>query len=343
MNIRYYKTILCKILSFFFFLLQIASCTTEKNYAKSFPLQYVFQKSSGENISYLIYKNNQLLSNLDSLNNRNILEIRFDRANTDSILFAEKIDNIYRVIRLNYITNEEQIVYTFEQEIYRFRSFTENYFLWCERCDNSPEPHILYAYDSRTKRINKLFEVEDILDKWGERYESRFITSVQADDDSVYFYMDGGFVGDSGSFVIDLSTGSIRKNKIDIGWSTHSRYKNKIISEGSTVTLSEKMKTFNRNGRNCIIKDLNTFEEVQCTFKKRYERMAGELILLSDDYFLVPLCVSPIKDSWRNGLFGNNWTVCYSVFDIQNNKPVYNGITTETDVMRLVDAVFTNK
>lgn len=343
MNIRYNKTLLCKILTFFFFLLQIVSCTNEKNDVKSFSLQYIFQKGFGENKLLLIYKDNQLFSNLDSLNNRSILEIRFDRENTDSILFAEKIDNIYRVIRLNYITNEEQIVYDFEQEIYSFSTFTENYFFWCEKCDKSPEPHILYVYDSRTKEIKKLFEVEDILDKRGERYESRFITSVQAYDDTVYFYMDGDFVGDSGSFVIDLSTGSVRKNEIDIGWSTPSRYKNKIIREGSTVTLSENMKSFNRDGSSCVITDLNTFEEVQCTFKKRYERMAGCLILLSDDYFLVPFCVSPIKDSWRNGLFGINWTVCYSVFDIKKNKPVFNGITTETDSMRLVDAVFTNK
>ncbi len=67
--------------------------------------------------------------------------------------------------------------------------------------------------------------------------------------------------------------------------------------------------------------------------------MAGPLILLSDDYFLVPLCISPFKDSLRNGLFGSNWTVCYTVFDIKNNKSVFNGIKTETKIMKLLDAV----
>jgi hypothetical protein len=332
-----------EILIFFFFLLQIVSCENNKNDKKSFSLNYIFQKGFTENKSFIIYKDNQLFSTLDNLNNRSILEIHFDRKNADSILFAEKIDNIYRVIRLNYVTNEEQILYDFEQDIYRFRSFTEDYFFWCEKCENSREPHILYSYNSKTKEIKKLYEVEDILDKWGERYESRYITSVQAYNDTVYFYVNGGFVGDSGSYVINLLTGNIQKNEIDIGFSTPSRYKNKIITEGSTVTQNENMKSFTSNGKSCVITDLTTFEEIKCTFKKRYERMAGPLILLSDDYFLVPLCVSPIKDSLQNGLFGNNWTVCYSVFDIGKNKPVFNGITTETDLMRLVDAVFYSK
>ena len=88
--------------------------------------------------------------------------------------------------------------------------------------------------------------------------------------------------------------------------------------------------------------DLISFKEIQCTFKKRYERMAGPLILLSDDYFLVPLCISPIRDSWNNGLFGNNWTVCYTVFDIKKNRAVFNGIVSETNKMHIVDAMLIN-
>lgn len=342
MNIKHNRISVCKILTLVFFMFQFISCTSKTNDSKSFSLRYIFQKGIEENKGLVIYTDNQLFSNLDTLANRNILEIRFDRENADSILFVEKTGNIYRVIRLNYTTNEEQILYNFEQEIYRFRTFTEDYFFWCERCDNNREPHILYVYNSRTKEIIKLFEVEDILDKWGERYESRYISNVKADKDTVYFVMDGGFVGDSGSFIIDISTGNIRKIEIDTSWTTSSLNNDKIIREGSIVTLSENMRTFKRNGKSCVITDMNTLEKVQCTFKKRYERMAGPLIMLSDDYFLVPLCVSPIKDSWRNGLFGNNWTVCYSVFDIKQNKPIFKGITTETSLMRLVDAVITN-
>mgnify|MGYP000851357044 FL=1 len=129
-------------------------------------------------------------------------------------------------------------------------------------------------------------------------------------------------------------------NAIDIGWSyPGSRYKNKIIREGSSVTQTENMKSFRSDSGSCVITDLNTFEDIQCTFKQRYEQMAGPLVLLSDDYFLVPLCISPFKDSLRNGLFGKNWTVCYRVFDIKKNKTVFDGIGTETDIMRLVDAV----
>lgn len=102
------------------------------------------------------------------------------------------------------------------------------------------------------------------------------------------------------------------------------------------------MKSFRSDSGSCVITDLTTFSDIQCTFKQRYERMSGPLVLLSDDYFLVPLCISPFKDSLRNGLFGKNWTVCYAVFDIKKNKTVFNGIGTETDTMRLVDAVLIN-
>src|SRR5574344_1993106 len=171
MNIKYNRISVCKILTLVFFMFQFISCTSKTNDSKSFSLRYIFQKGIEENKGLVIYTDNQLFSTLDTLANRNILEIRFDRENADSILFVEKTGNIYRVIRLNYTTNEEQILYNFEQEIYRFRTFTEDYFFWCERCDNNREPHILYVYNSRTKEIIKLFAVEDILDKWGARYE----------------------------------------------------------------------------------------------------------------------------------------------------------------------------
>ena len=132
-----------------------------------------------------------MLIDLDCLKKRNILGIRFDRENKDTVLFAEKNDNLYRVIKLNYINNEEAVLFDFEWEIYHLCTFTENTIFWCERCEKNRGPHILYEYDSRTKRIKKLYEIEDVLKKSEERYESRFITSVQADDDTVYFYMDG--------------------------------------------------------------------------------------------------------------------------------------------------------
>ena len=315
------------------------ACAEPRKETKNILLVYLFQKGYGEKATYSIYNGEQLLIDLDCLKNRNILGIRFDRENKDTVLFAEKIDNLYRVIRLNYINNEEAVLFDFEWEIYHLCTFTENTIFWCERCEKNREPHILYEYDSRTKRIKKLYEIEDILKKSEERYESRFITSVQADDDTVYFYMDGGFVGDSGNFVIDRSTGSIRKNEIDIGWSyPHSRHKNKIIRPGASVTTTENMKSFRSDSKSCVITDLNTFEDIQCTFKQRYKRVAGPLVLLSDDYFLVPFCISSFRDSLRNGLFGHNWTVCYTVFDIKKNKPVFNGIRTETDIMHLVDA-----
>ena len=103
--------------------------------------------------------------------------------------------------------------------------------------------------------------------------------------------------------------------------------------------LEQITKYYKSESNCCVIFDITTFEEVQCSFKKRYERMAGPLILLSDDYFLVPLCITPLKDSWNNGLFGNNWTVCFTVFDIKNNKSIFNGIKTETKIMHLLDAV----
>lgn len=320
-------------------MLPIVSYAADKKDTQNFSLLYLFQKGYYDNKTFLIFNGNQILTELENLKNRNILEIHFDKETSDSVLFAEESENVYRVIRLNYITNEEKILFDFKKEIYRFCTFTKASLFWCERCEKNREPHILYEYNSETKKINKLFEAEDILDRHKERYESRFITGVQADDNTVYFYMDGGFVGDSGSFVIDRSTGTVRKNKIDIGLASASFYKNKIIREGSSVKQAENMKSFRSNGKSCVITDLTTFNEIQCTFKKRYERMAGKLILLSENYFLVPLCISIFKDSLRNGFFGADWTVCYSVFDIKNNTVVYKGITTKTNIMRIVDAV----
>lgn len=316
------------------------SFARSKKEEKYFSLIYLFQKGYGENAVYLIYNGEQLISDLKYLNTRKILEIKLDRNNKDSVLFAEQIDNLYRVIRLNYITNKETVLFEFEQEIYSFSAFTENTFFWCERCEKSREPHILYEYDSRTKKIKKLYEVEDIRKSPEYSYEARFITQVQPDDYFIYFYMDGGFVGDSGNYVIDRQTGAVKKNEIDLGWSWPSgRYKNKLIRQGASVSRTDFTKYYKSESNCCVIFDITTFEEVQCSFKKRYERMAGPLILLSDDYFLVPLCITPLKDSWNNGLFGNNWTVCFTVFDIKNNKSIFNGIKTETKIMHLLDAV----
>ncbi len=319
------------------------SFARSKKEEKNFPLLYLFQKGYGQNASYLIYNGEQIISDLNILTNRKILEIRFDRNNKDSVLFAEQIDNLYRVVRLNYITNTETLLFEFEQKIYKFRAFTESAFYWCERCDKNPEPHILYEYDFRTKQIKKLYEVEDIRKNPEYSWEHQYIKDVHADNNFIYFYVEGGFIGDSGYYKIDRITEKVQTDDVQWGWSyPGARHNNKIIRESISVSKSGNTESRERDDKSCVIFDLTTSQEIKCSFKQRYEPMAGPLILLSDDHFLVPLCISPTKDSFSNGLFGNNWTVCFTVFDIQNNKAVFNGIKTETKIMHLVDAVIIN-
>ena len=328
------KQIIC-ILCLFGLIISAVFAAEKKN-RKDFSILYLFKNST----SYSVYNGEKLLSDFACLKGRNILELRLDRKNKDSILLAEKKDKLNRVIRLNYITNKETVLFEFEQDIYHYSAFTENSFYWCERCENSPEPHILYEYDSRTKKIKKLYEIEDIRKSPEYSYEHDYIENVLVDDGFIYFYVQGDFIRDSAYYVMDRSTGKVQERKMELGWSSAGgRYNNKIIREGSKVQKTGNTKYWERDEKSCIIFDIKTQKETKCTFDKRYEAIAGPLILLSEDYFLVPLCNHPFRDSVRNGLFGNNWSVCFTVYDIKNNKPVFEGFETETKIMKLIDAM----
>ncbi len=179
----------------------------------------------------------------------------------ESVLFAEQIGNLYRISRLNYLTNTETVLSDFEQEIYSFRAFTVNSFYWCDCCENSQEPHILYEYDSRTEQISKLYELEDFRISPEHSCTAIFITHVQPDDCFIYFYMDGGFGGDSGNIVIDCLTGEVTKNEADFGWSIPGgRYKNKLIRECASVSQTGSARQYKSKG--CVIFDIITLGEV---------------------------------------------------------------------------------
>lgn len=77
---------------------------------KDFSILYLFKYST----SYSVYNGEKLLSDFACLKGRNILELRLDRKNKDSVLLAEKKDKLNRVIRLNYITNKETVLFEFE-------------------------------------------------------------------------------------------------------------------------------------------------------------------------------------------------------------------------------------
>ena len=328
-----------KIFCFFLVLISfinIASAAKKKENI-NFSLIYLFQKGFGKTAVYSIYKGEDLISDLDSLKDRIIFEIMLDRNNKDSVLFAEKSNNLCRIVRFNFITNDETVLFEFdfEQEMDKYknyRAFTENSLFYCNTQENNSKLHNLYEYDSGTKEVTKLFEVNP-----------GYIENVQTDGNLIYLYVNGGFDADSGYYVIDRSTGDVHESKINLGWtSAGGRYNNKLIREGSKVEKYGNMEYWERDEKSCVILDMITFEETKCTFKKRYEAQGGPLILLSEDYFIVPLCIQPIKDSWQNGLFGYDWTVCYTVFDIKKNKAIFNGIVSKTSQMRIVDALLIN-
>ena len=332
MKNKKFKKIFCILLVLNSFINAVSAAS--KKDGGDFLLTYLFQKGYGEKAVYSIYKGENLISDLNCLKERKILEIRLDRNGKDSVLFAETSNNLCRVIRLNFLTDEETVLFEFDfkQEMDKYanyRAFTENALFYCNSRENNSKLYVLYEYDSLTKQIIKLFEVDP-----------GYISSVQADDDYIYFYVQGGFDVDSGCYVMDRTTGKVRESKINLGWtSAGGRYNNKLIREGSKAEKYGNMEYWERDKKNCVIFDMVTFEETRCTFKKSYEAQGGPLILLSEDYFLVPLCIHPFIDSWCNGLFGSNWTVCYTVFDIRKNKTVYNGIVSETSRMEIVDAM----
>lgn len=116
-------------------MLPIISHTDDKKDTQNFSLLYLFQKGYYDNKIFLIFNGYQMFTELENLKNRNILEIHFDKESSDSVLFAEESENVYRVIRLNYITNEEKILFDLKKEIYRFCTFTKAPLFWCERCE----------------------------------------------------------------------------------------------------------------------------------------------------------------------------------------------------------------
>jgi len=281
------------------------SFASGKKDLRDFSIIYLFKKGN-----YSIYKGEKLLSDLNCLKDRKILEIRFDRNNKDSVLFAEQIDNLYRVIRLNYITNKETVLFEFEQEIYRFRAFTENTFFWCEQCEKSPEPHILYEYDSRTKQIKKLYELEDLRKSPEYGWEHRYITDLHADDNFIYFYVDGGFVGDSGYYVLNRSTGQVQVNKIQLGWSyPGARYNNKIIREGSKVVKTGNVTYWERDEKSCVIFDLTNNvlkDSLLPLVHSKYHKFSVNLGLLASkrDYLYIDKWLKNNIEELRSSVLG---------------------------------------
>lgn len=101
------KTRITLLIAFFFMLLSIVlSCADNKKDDQNFSLLYLFQRGYSDNKTFSIFNDNRMVAELENLKNRNILEIHFDREHSDSVLFAEKAENVCRIIRLNYITKE---------------------------------------------------------------------------------------------------------------------------------------------------------------------------------------------------------------------------------------------
>lgn len=312
------------------------SCSSTRNGCSDIHLEYLFMKGYGK--SYAVYRDGKEIAEPDCLKNRSRLDIRFSEDEVDSLVFAEKDGNIYRVKRLDYVRNEETVLFCFERETGTYRAFTEHSLFWYEKGKESNDPYILYEYDSRTNEVKKLNEAEVLYDESRKGYACAIIGDVYADEHSVFFTVEGFYNKNTGSFVLDRSTGDVRKTDIPAGWFKAGRYGNKVIREGSKVVKNDDFTYYEADGKSCVITDLDTLKDMKYKFSKRYERQAGPLILLSDEYFLVPLCITPIKDTFRNGLFMSNWTVCYSVFDTVKNKVVFNGLETETKIMSIIDA-----
>ena len=188
-----------KVIAFLLLVFQIANFCFAKSKTNKIEIRYLMWDWREK--SYAVYENEERISTLSMLNGRKIFGIKFDKANPDFILFAEQNENVYSVKQIDFITNEETTLFSFEYPMY------------------------------------------------------------------------------------------------------------------------------------------NTLEEVHCDFKKRYEGQGGRLILLSDNYLLVPLAIKPFRDSIKNGLFLSIWTVCYTVFDISKNRRVFAGLVTRTNELKIIDAI----
>ena len=327
-----------KQILFLLILFTSANFCFAKSGENKFNIRYLFWDYNEK--CHAVYDGNKRIAALPMLNDRKILGIKLDKSNPDLILFAEKKENTYSVNQIDFMKNEKKVLFSFENEIYSFEGFTKTSFFWCDKCENNSEPHILYEYNSTTKTIRRLFEAEDILyNNQAECYERRFITNFLADENKVFFFMDGGFVHDSGTFCVDLKTGESKRitdacRKIyDLNnYEVRSEY---AVTDGKNIKLC----IFSAMDDDLIIKNINTLKEVQCRFKKRHEGQAGSIVLLSDDYILVPFATKPFTDSINNGLFGSVWTVCFTVFDLSKNKSVYEGFETRTNKLHLLDAI----
>ena len=308
---------------------------------ETFKIRYLFKSSYPSRPNYAVYENDEKISELTSLSDRKILKIRFDKNNPDNLLFAEKNENRYSVRKFNFLTNKESVIFEFEKEIYKFMAFTENAFYWCEKCEKNNEPQILYEYDALTGESKKIFEAEDILKKHGERYQSGFISRVMADDEYVFLHCYGTFADNPGSFLIDRKTLKSKRisttcKKSQEGYST--------AWFDNPFTDGKKLKSYAFDfSEFCTITDLKTLEKTKIKFKKRHEGQGGPIVLLSDDYILVPLAIKPFSDSIKNGLFKSIWTVQYTVFDIKKNKSVFGGHITRTNEKYILDAVLLKK
>ena len=303
---------------------------------ETFRIRYLFKSSSPNHKNYSVYENDEKVSGLESLNDRNILRIRFDKNNPDNILFAEKNENRYSARKFNFLTNEENVIFEFEKEIYKFMAFTENSVYWREKCGKNND--ILYEYDASTGESRKIFEIADILE-WQEKQNAPIISSVLANAECVFLNCYGTFADDPGSFLIDRKTWDAKRISTTCA----------KTSEGRVAAWWEYAFTDGKNlksyafdfSESCTITDLKTLEKTKCKFKKRCE--GGTLILLSDDYILVPFRIKPFSDSIRNGLFKSIWTVQYTVFDIRKNKSVFGGHITRTNEKYILDAVLLKK
>ena len=315
---------------------------------QNFEIRYLMKKLKNYDIAgFSVYENDKLISDLATLQNRKIFGIRFDKKEKDCVLFAEKKGDSYILVRLNFLTEGESVLFSFERANCEFLAYTEDSFFWFERTENDSEPYILYEYDSRTKEIKNRFTVKNKLRDNSEKlYEHCFIEYACANDESIFFFQYGGI--DSANYLVNRKTGEVKKVAEGIVKTAYCP----ILQDCIPLCTGDAMKCLRfviskrkseTSKYDFIITDLNTLAETKCKFKKYFEGQGGRLILLSDNYLLVPFKKTPFRDSLRNGLFGFTWTIQYTVFDIAKNKAVFGDFVSRTDELRIVDAILLNE
>ncbi len=322
----------------FLILLFMISMTVSAVGKETLKIRYLFRGPYADTQNYAIYENDEKISGLESLRDRKILKIRFDKKEPDNLLLAEKNEKGYSVRKFNFLTKEEIELFNVEKEIQKFNAFTETAFYWCEKSGEKKD--ILYEYNPLTGESRKIFSVEEIPDFQGKEY-APCISRVMANDEFIFLVCYSTLGDHSGSFLIDRKTGEAKRI-------SRSCVK---YSEGRMYTWLEnpfsdgrKIKSYAFDFSDfCTIMDLETLEKRKCSFKKRCEGQGGPLVLLSEDYILVPLAIRPFIDSIRNGLFKSIWTVQYTVFDIKKNKAVFGGHISRTNEKYILDAILLDK